>query len=71
MLIHSIMTGQRYGHDILQPNVLPLMARLLGACFQQDNAWPHTAQIPQDCLRHINIFTWPGRSPDLSPIEHI
>ncbi|GFY14695.1 uncharacterized protein TNCV_647391 [Trichonephila clavipes] len=32
------MTAKRYVHDILQPHVLPLMQRLPGALFQQDNA---------------------------------
>ncbi|GFW08567.1 hypothetical protein TNCV_2775891 [Trichonephila clavipes] len=32
------MTAQRYVQDILQPHVLPLMQRLPGAIFQQDNA---------------------------------
>ncbi|GFX46770.1 transposable element Tcb1 transposase [Trichonephila clavipes] len=39
--------------------------------FQQDNAWPHTARVSQDCLRTITTLPWPSRSPDLSPIEHI
>lgn len=71
ILIHGTMTAQRYVHDILQPHVLPLMARLPGAIFQQDNARPHTARMSQDCLRHITTLPWPARSPDLSPIEHI
>ncbi|GFX43211.1 transposable element Tcb2 transposase [Trichonephila clavipes] len=54
------MTAQRYVHDILKPHMLPLMQRLLGATFQQDNARPHTARMSQDCLL----------LPFLSPIEH-
>ncbi|GFU73860.1 uncharacterized protein TNCV_554881 [Trichonephila clavipes] len=50
VLIRGTMTAQRYVHDILQPHVLPLMQRLPGATFQQDNAQPHTARVPQDCL---------------------
>ncbi|KFM57876.1 Transposable element Tcb1 transposase, partial [Stegodyphus mimosarum] len=71
VLFRGTMTAQRYVHEILQPNVLPLMQRLLGAIFQQDNARPHTARVSQDCLRTITILPWPARSPDLSPIEHI
>ncbi|GFY11403.1 uncharacterized protein TNCV_3182451 [Trichonephila clavipes] len=44
------MTAQRYVHNILKPHVLPLMQRLSGAIFQQDNAWLHTARVSQDCL---------------------
>ncbi|GFW51937.1 DUF1758 domain-containing protein [Trichonephila clavipes] len=42
--IRGTMTAQRYVHDILQPHVLPLMQRLPGAIFQQENARPHTVQ---------------------------
>ncbi|GFS75855.1 transposable element Tcb2 transposase [Trichonephila clavipes] len=71
VLIHGTMTAQRCVHDILQPQVLPLMQRLPGAIFQQDNAQPHTARVSQDCLRTVTTLPWPARSPDLSPIEHI
>ncbi|GFT67639.1 transposable element Tcb2 transposase [Trichonephila clavipes] len=50
ILINGSMTAQRYVYDILQPHVLPLMAELPGAIFQQDNAQPHTAKMSQDCL---------------------
>ncbi|GFY01198.1 transposable element Tcb1 transposase [Trichonephila clavipes] len=71
VLIRGTMTTQRYVHDILQPHVLPLMQRLPGAIFQQDNSRPHTARASQDCLRIVTTFPWLARSPDLSPIEHI
>ncbi|GFX40272.1 transposable element Tcb2 transposase [Trichonephila clavipes] len=35
--------------DILQPHVLPLMQRLPGAIFQQDNARPLTARLSPHC----------------------
>ncbi|GFW35088.1 hypothetical protein TNCV_5066541 [Trichonephila clavipes] len=44
------MTAQWYVHDTLQPQVLPLMQRLPGATFQQDDARPHTTRMSQDCL---------------------
>ncbi|GFV37594.1 transposable element Tcb2 transposase [Trichonephila clavipes] len=65
------MAVQWYVHDILQPHVLPLMQRLLGVIFQQDNARPQTRRLSQDCLSTITILPWPTQSPDLSPIEHI
>ncbi|GFW91497.1 transposable element Tcb2 transposase [Trichonephila clavipes] len=65
------MTAQWYVHDILQPHVLPLMQRLLGAIFQQDNARSHMATVSQDSLHIVSTLSWPARSPDLSPIEHI
>ncbi|GFS75224.1 transposable element Tcb2 transposase [Trichonephila clavipes] len=71
VLIHCTITAQRYVHDILQSHVLPPIQRLPGAIFQQDNAWPHTSRVSQDCLRTIATLPWPARSPDLSPIKHI
>ncbi|GFT29188.1 transposable element Tcb2 transposase [Trichonephila clavipes] len=65
------MTIQRYVHDILRPHLLPLIQRFPGAIFLQDNAWPHTARMSQDCLRTATTHPWPAHSPDLSPIEHI
>ncbi|GFV85780.1 uncharacterized protein TNCV_2004001 [Trichonephila clavipes] len=58
----------RYVHDILQPHVFPLMQRLPGVIFQQDNSRPHTARVSQDCLRSVLTLPWPARCPDLSPI---
>ncbi|GFX41601.1 transposable element Tcb2 transposase [Trichonephila clavipes] len=65
------MTAQRYVHNILQPRVLPLVERLPGAIFQQDNALPHTERMSQVCIRPVTTLLWLARSPDLSLIEHI
>ncbi|GFT95885.1 transposable element Tcb1 transposase [Trichonephila clavipes] len=56
---------------MLQPHVLPLMQRLPGAIFHQDNALPHPARVSQDYIRTVTTLPWPSRSPDLSPIKHI
>ncbi|GFT27440.1 transposable element Tcb2 transposase [Trichonephila clavipes] len=71
ILIHGKMTAQWYVHDILQPYVLPFMAVLPRAIFQQDNARPNTARMSQDCLRHITTLSFSARFPDLTPIKHI
>ncbi|GFV34651.1 transposable element Tcb2 transposase [Trichonephila clavipes] len=71
VLIRRTMTAQRYVHDILQPHVLPLMQLLPGSIFQQDNAWPHTARVSQDCLCTVTTLPRLARSLDLCPIEHI
>ncbi|GFW08242.1 transposable element Tcb2 transposase [Trichonephila clavipes] len=68
VLIRGTMTAQGYVHDIQQPHVLPLMQRLPGAIFQQDNAQPHTARVSQDT---VTTLSWPAQTSDLSPIEHI
>ncbi|GFW54444.1 transposable element Tcb1 transposase [Trichonephila clavipes] len=48
-----------------------LMQRLPGALFQQYNARSYKARVSQDCLRTVTTFSWPSRSSDLSPIQHI
>ncbi|GFW61691.1 l-Fucosyltransferase [Trichonephila clavipes] len=50
------MTAQRYVHDILQTHVLPLMQRLPGPIFKQDNARPHTTKVLQNCFRTVTIL---------------
>ncbi|GFV45447.1 hypothetical protein TNCV_299471 [Trichonephila clavipes] len=47
------MTAQRYVHNIHQPHVLPLMAGLPEALFQQDNAWPNTAKISSGSCQEV------------------
>ncbi|GBO38397.1 hypothetical protein AVEN_224615-1 [Araneus ventricosus] len=42
-----------------------------GGVFQQDNARPHTAVVTQHALPSVDMLSWPARSPDLSPIEHV
>ncbi|GFW61642.1 transposable element Tcb2 transposase [Trichonephila clavipes] len=65
------MRAQRYVLDFLQPHMLPLIQRLPGPIFQQDNALPHTARVLQDCLHTVSFLPWNARSPNLSQIEHI
>ncbi|GFV14941.1 transposable element Tcb2 transposase [Trichonephila clavipes] len=71
VLIRDTMTAERYVHDILQPFMLPLMQRLSGAIFQQDNVRPHTARVSHDCIRTVITLPWHASSPDLSLIKHI
>ncbi|GFV70470.1 transposable element Tcb2 transposase [Trichonephila clavipes] len=55
VLIRCAMAAQRYVHDILQPHVLPLMQRLPGAIFLQDNARLHT----QGCYKIVSALLLP------------
>ncbi|GFS47902.1 transposable element Tcb2 transposase [Trichonephila clavipes] len=71
IVMRGTLTGQRYVDDILRPYVVPFLNVLQGAIFQQDNARPHTARVPQDFLRHFQTLPWPARSLDLSPVEHV
>ncbi|GFT92952.1 transposable element Tcb1 transposase [Trichonephila clavipes] len=46
---------------------------LVTAIFQQDNALPHVTRIVQRFFVNpqIELFPWPARSQDLSPIENM
>ncbi|GFS59447.1 transposable element Tcb2 transposase [Trichonephila clavipes] len=59
VLICGTMTNQWWAHDIVQSYVLPLMQRLPGGIFQQDNTEPYTARVSQDCLRTVTTLPWP------------
>ncbi|GFV79745.1 HTH_Tnp_Tc3_2 domain-containing protein [Trichonephila clavipes] len=63
--------GQRYVDDILRPHVGPFLNGLPGAISQQDNSRPHRTRVAQDFPRHIQTLSWPSRSPDLPPVEHV
>ncbi|GFV14483.1 transposable element Tc1 transposase [Trichonephila clavipes] len=71
IVMRGTLTGQRYGDDILRLHVGPFLNGLPGAIFQQDNARPHTARVAEDFIRHFQTLSWPTRSPDLSPVEHV
>ncbi len=55
----------------LQEGLLPIYKD--SKLFQQDNARIHTSRESIRWLRSkaIDVITWPAKSPDLSPIEHI
>ncbi|GFV64220.1 transposable element Tcb1 transposase [Trichonephila clavipes] len=67
------LNSQRYIAEVLEPVVLPYLQSLATALFQQDNARPHVARIVQRFFVNpqIELFPWPARSPDLSPIENM
>ncbi|GFV82339.1 transposable element Tcb2 transposase [Trichonephila clavipes] len=71
IVLHGILTGQRYADDILRFHVGPFPNGLPGAILQQDNARPPTARVAQNFLRHFQTLPRPPRSPDLSPVEHM
>ncbi|GFU95098.1 transposable element Tcb1 transposase [Trichonephila clavipes] len=71
VVLQGTLTARRYVDDILTPIVLPMLSSRPGAIYQQDNAYPHTARLSQQCLQGYDVLPWPARSPDLSPIEHV
>ncbi|GFU63416.1 transposable element Tcb2 transposase [Trichonephila clavipes] len=71
ILMRRTLMGQRYVDDILRPHVGIFLNGLPWAIFQQDNARPQTVRVAQNFLLHFQTLPWPGRSPDLSPSEHV
>ncbi|GFX48326.1 transposable element Tcb2 transposase [Trichonephila clavipes] len=56
ILILGTLTAQRHVLYILQPHVLPLMARLSGDVFLQDNARPHRAKMHKTAFSTLPPF---------------
>ena len=74
VVLDGNLTARRYVDEILQPVVLPFLARHPDiTLFQQDNARPHSARLTPDFLvaNNVNVLPWPAFLPDLSPIEHL
>ncbi|GFW45350.1 transposable element Tcb2 transposase [Trichonephila clavipes] len=70
-VVRDTLTAQWFVDDILRTVLLPFLLQYLGPVFQQDNTRPHTACVPMKCVTAYQTLSWPARSPNLSPIEHI
>ncbi|GFT95076.1 transposable element Tc1 transposase [Trichonephila clavipes] len=42
-----------------------------GLIFKQDNAKPRPTRVAMNCLTAYRTLSWPARSPNPSPIEHV
>ncbi|GFV20295.1 cAMP-specific 3',5'-cyclic phosphodiesterase 4D [Trichonephila clavipes] len=71
--IAGTLNSQCYISEVLESVVLPYLQDLATAMLQQDSARPHVARIVQRFFvnHQIELFPWPARSPDLSPIENM
>ena len=72
-VVNGNLNGEQYISQIIDPYILPFLNDNEGTIFQQDNAKPHTARITVEHLNDNNIqpLSWPAKSADLNPIEHI
>jgi hypothetical protein len=73
VFVRGIMNAQRYVADTIEPHFLPHFPTLPNPVFQQDNARPHIARVTLACFEQADVIllTWPPRSPELFPIEHV
>ena len=73
VIINGNLNAQPYRDEILAPVVIPYVNANPNAIFQQDNARPHTARLTTQYLQanNVDVFEWPSKSPDLSPIEQV
>ena len=65
-------SAARCRDEVLPPHMLPAM-NLHRAVFQHDKARPHTDRATVDFLanQNVTVLTWPFKSLDLNPIEHL
>ena len=73
VVIAGNLNAVHYREDILLPHVVPFLQAHPDITLQHDNATSHTARSVQDFLqdRNVSVLTWPVKSLDLNPIEHI
>ena len=59
--------------EVVEPEVFPLLRRIPGIVFLQDNACAHVPQTAQSFFsaQQVTLLPWPAYSPDMSPIEHV
>ncbi|GFU71905.1 transposable element Tcb2 transposase [Trichonephila clavipes] len=68
------LTDAIYRDEILDPYVRPYAGAIGNDLIpMDDNARPHQAVIVEEYLEGLGLerMEWPGRSPDLNPIEHL
>ena len=71
--IEGTMNGNMYC-DTPKHSMIPSLRRLgRRSVFQHDNDPKHTSKMTTALLKklRVKVMDWPGRFPDLNPIEHL
>ncbi|GBO14951.1 hypothetical protein AVEN_84203-1 [Araneus ventricosus] len=71
VIIPRTLTAKLYVNLVIQPLMLPFMNSIQGGVFKQESAHPLTAVVTQHTLQTVGMLSWPARSTDLNPIEHV
>ena len=71
MFLQGKVNSVRYIAQVVNSALLLFLRQEGDVLFQQDNARPHTAAATQRVFCGVQKLSWPLRSPDLSPIEHV
>lgn len=74
-IVEGIMNQDKY-IEVLKKKVVPDLKRLFpqgDGIYQQDGAPCHTARRVKEFMdeQGVKILSWPGNSPDISPIENL
>ena len=71
--IHGNLNSKQYIKEVLEREVLPHIQATPHSIFQQYNVQPHSGE---ECIgllgrTTVSLLTWPARSIDMWPIEHV
>ncbi|GFX74992.1 uncharacterized protein TNCV_1845641 [Trichonephila clavipes] len=57
--IEGNLNSNRYGHEVIHPEVVPFLQGIPGAIFQQDDARPHVAKTVRDfySAQHMQLLS--------------
>ncbi|GFS76645.1 HTH_Tnp_Tc3_2 domain-containing protein [Trichonephila clavipes] len=71
VVLQGTLTARRYVDDILTPIVLPMLSSRPGAIYQQDNARPHTARLPNNVFKDMTSFARSNSSEMEIPVYKV
>ena len=71
VFLQDKVNSAHYIAQIVNPMLLSFHRQKGDELFQQVNVHPHMGAVTQCALCDAQQLSWPARSPDLSPIEHV